>query len=251
MFWYNPGMRLDRFLAMSGYGSRADVRQLIRSGRVRVNAAAVSDPGFRLSDSEPPAVTVDGRGTVFRRWIHLMLHKPAGVVTALEDARHPTVADFIPEGFRNRGVSPVGRLDIDVTGLLLLTSDGVLGHRLASPRWEIDKTYHVLYEGPPFTEEDVRIFAEGLELEDGTCCRPARLEPEGNESAFLTIHEGRFHQVKIMMIASGRRVVTLRRLQTGPLVLDAGLEPGACRELTQTETAALYAAVDLDPDREE
>lgn len=245
---------------MSGYGSRTDVRKLLRDGRVCVDGVITRDPGFRLPDvpvlqgdarrGTPPQILIDGQIPVLRRWIHLMLHKPAGIVTALEDARHPTVADHIPLQFRNRNVAPVGRLDIDVTGLLLLTSDGVLGHRLASPKWEIDKTYRVHYEGPPLTVQEVDLFTRGIMLPDGTRCLPARLDPVSDGLAFLTIHEGRFHQVKNMMSACGRPVAALCRLRTGPLELDAMLPPGSCRELTGEETAALYAAVSLDPDRD-
>jgi 16S rRNA pseudouridine516 synthase len=142
-------------------------------------------------------------------------------------------------------VAPVGRLDIDVTGLLLLTGDGVLAHRLASPKWEVDKTYRVAYDGPEMTDVDVAVFASGLPLSDGTLCRPARLEPREPGLAMLTIHEGRFHQVKNMMRASGRTVTTLIRERMGPLVLDSSLTPGMFRMLTEKETDALYAAVSL------
>jgi len=243
-------MRLDRFLSMAGYGSRTDVRDLVRTGRVRVTGEVVRDPGLRLSDGEPPAVEVDGSPAEYRRWIHLMLHKPAGVVTAMDDPRHPTVAGLVPPRYLLRGVTPVGRLDIDVTGLLVLTSDGVLAHRLASPKWGVDKTYRIEYEGPEFTDGDAAGFAAGLALADGTVCLPARLEPVREGLAMLTIHEGRFHQVKNMVLAAGRRLTALSRIRTGPLSLDPALPPGECRELTAEEAGALYASVRLDSARE-
>lgn len=238
-------MRLDRHLSASGFGTRTQVRELIRTGRVRVAGIVARDPGTHLPDRDLPAIEIDGAAVVLRRYIHLMLHKPAGCVTAMEDNRHPTVADLLPPEIRGR-VAPVGRLDIDVTGILVMTGDGVLAHRLASPKWEVDKTYRVAYDGPEMTDADVSDFASGLLLSDGTLCRPALLEPREPGLAMLTIHEGRYHQVKNMVRATGRTVTTLMRERMGPLVLDASLAPGKYRLLTEKETAALYAAVSLD-----
>ena len=242
---YNRNMRLDRHLSASGLGTRTQVRDLIRAGRVRVAGVVVRDPGPRLPDRDLPLVEIDGAEVSLRRHIHLMLHKPAGCVTAMEDPRHPTVADLLPTEIRGR-VAPVGRLDIDVTGLLLLTGAGVLAHRLASPKWEVDKTYRVTYDGPDMTDADVEVFSSGLTLADGTLCRPARRVPCGPGLAMLTIHEGRFHQVKNMIRAAGRSGTALVRERMGPLTLDESLAPGAYRLLTEKETAALYATVSLN-----
>lgn len=239
-------MRLDRHLSASGFGTRTQVRDLIRTGRVRVAGVVVRDPGTHLSDRDLPTIEIDGTTVLLRRYLHLMLHKPAGCVTAMEDSRHPTVADLLPPEIRVR-VAPVGRLDIDVTGLLVLTGDGVLAHRLASPKWEVDKTYRIEYEGPEMTDRDVDAFASGLTLSDGTLCRPAQLAPHEPGLAMLTIHEGRFHQVKNMIRASGRTVTSLVRERMGPLVLDDSLAPGRYRMLTEKETTALYTAVSMDP----
>lgn len=237
-------MRLDRYLSESGLGSRSQVRKWIRAGRVGVAGAAVRDPATPLPDRDLPPVTLDGAPVVLRRCLHAMLHKPAGVVTAMRDARLPTIAQLLPAEIRGR-VAPVGRLDRDVTGLLLLTGDGVLAHRLASPKWEVDKTYDLHHDGPRLTAADVRRFAEGITLDDGTRCRPATLTPLADDHARLVIREGRYHQVKRMIRATGRNVLALTRTRVGPLALDPALEPGAFRLLTEPETAALYAAVSL------
>ncbi len=205
----------------------------------------VRDPGWQLPQTQPlPPVTLDGQAVVLRRVLHLMLHKPAGVITAMRDARLPTIAQLLPAELRGR-VAPVGRLDRDVTGLLLLTGDGTLAHRLANPKWEVDKSYDVRFDGPPLTAADVDAFAAGLTLADGSRCRPATLVPLAVDRAQLVLREGRYHQVKKMLRARGRQVTALARTRMGPLLLDATLAPGAFRLLTAAETAALYAAVDL------
>ena len=175
-----------------------------------------------------------------------MLDKPDGVVTAMDDPHLRTVAEFIPPAYRHADLFPVGRLDRDTTGLLILTNDGTLGHRLASPRHGVEKTYDVVVSGPPFAEGiDPAIFAAGIVLDDGLVCRPAQLRICSPQRVELTIHEGKFHQVKRMMAATGRLVTALRRLSVGPLCIDPVLGAGGVRELTEEETDALYQAVDL------
>lgn len=215
---------------------------------MRVDGRIITDPSYKIAEENPPEISVDGTIAVVRRHIHLMMHKPAGRITAMEDARHPTVADLLPVNTRRRNVSPVGRLDRDTTGLLLLTNDGQLNHRLTSPRWKVDKTYHVTYEGCTIGEADIRRFLDGLRLADDTLCQPAVLEPVSDRIALLTIREGKYHQVKKMMLATGRRVTDLCRISIGPLPLDPALAPGDVRVLTEKETAALYAAVSLPND---
>ena len=238
-------MRLDRLLANSGYGSRSAVRQLIRSGRITVDGCVVRDPGFTVAEGSAPVVERDSLILTCRRHIHLMLNKPAGLVTAMEDPNWPTVAELIPPAWQHSSLVPVGRLDRDATGLLLLTSDGMLNHRLASPRWGVWKTYRVTYAGQPLTEQECRQFTEGLVLPDGLHCRPALLTRLPDNQAQIAIHEGKFHQVKRMVQAVGREVTRLHRQSFGPLQLDASLEPGICRELEKTEADALYQAVQL------
>jgi 16S rRNA pseudouridine516 synthase len=239
-------MRLDRYLAQAGLGSRKEVKGMIRDCQVQVAGDVVCDPGFTVDELASPAVLCQGQPVVWQRHYHLMLNKPAGYLTALRDTKAPVVAELIPERCRAARLFPVGRLDKDATGLLLLTSDGTLGHRLASPRWEVWKTYRVDFSGPVFAEADVRDFAAGLDLGQGLRCRPAILTVVSESQVLLSIHEGKYHQVKRMLLATGRRVTALHRARVGPLELDSRLEPGACRELNSKEIAALYRLVDLD-----
>ncbi len=236
-------MRLDRCLANSGYGSRQEIKKVIRLGLVQVNGTIIQDSGFAVDDGLRDNIVIDGKPARLRRHIHLMMNKPAGLITAMDDPRLPTIADLIPPELRQTGLFPVGRLDRDATGLLLLTNDGTLGHRLASPRWEVWKTYRVAVEGCPFTDQDPAVFAAGLVLPDGQVCRPAKLDILEPFLALLTIHEGKYHQVKRMMLGTGRKVVALHRLSVGSLVLDEKIAPGEIRELTEQEQKMLYELV--------
>lgn len=239
-------MRIDRCLANSGFGSRNEVRELIRKGLVTLAGAVVRDPGTAVGDNQRRLVQVAGEPARLRQQVHLMLNKPAGLITALEDPRQRTIAELIPGNWLSVGLFPVGRLDIDTTGLLLLTNDGTLGHRLANPRWEVWKTYAVTAEGQAFQSADIGQFAAGIRLADGSICRPGHLEIQSGHVALLTIHEGKFHQVKRMMLATGRQVTALQRLTIGPLQLDGKLAPGQWRLLSDEETTALYELVDLE-----
>lgn len=239
-------MRLDRILANSGYGSRSDIRQMIRDGRLSVGGIPIRDPGWSVPPQLIEAILLDGQTVSVRLHTHLMLNKPAGLVTALDDPRLPTIADLIPAAWQNSSIAPVGRLDRDATGLLLLTDDGTLNHRLASPRWGIWKTYRITYSGPALGDQECRLFAAGLALPDGQRCRPAILTRLPDNTADLAIHEGKFHQVKRMIKAVDREVVSLHRTAFGPLLLDDALPAGDCRLLTPDETAALYQAAELE-----
>lgn len=243
-------MRLDRYLAGAGHGTRSEVKEMIRKGTVKVNGQVVRDPSLHVADDGSAAVLVKNHSVQYQRYLHLMLHKPAGLVTALEDHRLPTIADLIPARYRQAGLFPVGRLDRDATGLLILTNDGTFGHRLASPHWQVWKTYQVEVEGEPFDDRDESRFLAGIVLADGQVCRPARLTVSGPRSAALSIHEGKFHQVKKMMLATGRKVTRLHRYEIGPLRLDERLLPGESRELTELERQSLYDLVQLsdEPD---
>lgn len=173
-----------------------------------------------------------------------MLHKPAGVLTATEDSRQRTVLDLLPPELRKRGLSPVGRLDKDTEGLLLLTDDGELAHRLLSPKYHVDKRYFARVDGP-LDQADVDAFAAGMTLGDGLMCLPAGLEPLAEGTCIVTLREGKFHQVKRMLAARGAPVLYLKRLSMGPLTLDAALPIGGWRELTAEETASLRCTAGL------
>lgn len=235
--------RLDKIIANRGAASRREVKDLVRQGRVLVNGVPASAPDMKVA-AETAVITVDGVTLSAERYLYLLLHKPAGVLTATEDKRQPTVLDLIPETYRRRDLAPVGRLDKDTEGLLLLTDDGELTHRLLSPKYHVDKRYYARVDGP-LGPADAAAFAAGLTLEDGLVCLPAGLEPLGPGECIVTLREGKFHQVKRMLAARGAPVLYLKRLSMGPLALDGTLAPGAFRELTAEETAALRAAARL------
>lgn len=230
--------RLDKRLSAAGY-SRKEANALIRAGRVKADGAAVTAPEAKLDAAA--VITVDG-APLREGFLYIMLHKPAGVVTATRDAREKTVLDLLPEDLRRRGLFPAGRLDKDVTGLILLTDDGVLGHRITAPRGHVDKVYRVTAAGA-FTTGDEEAMAAGLTLGDGLHCLPAHLERTAEENvALLTLREGKFHQVKRMMACLGKPVVALERISMGPLGLDRELAPGEWRFLTADEEEKISSA---------
>lgn len=235
-------MRLDKFLSAQGL-SRKQARAAIASGQVLVNGEVQGDPGFIL-DPISAQVLFQGRALGYRRHMHLMLHKPAGLLTATTDARQKTVMDLLPEELKRRALGPVGRLDKDVTGLLLLTDDGQLAHRLISPKWTVEKVYLARVEGA-LDAADIQAFQAGIALSDFTA-RPARLEILEPDLGRLTITEGKFHQVKRMFAARGKPVLRLHRESVGGVSLDPALECGKFRPLTAEEEIALYALVRME-----
>ncbi|MBE3562612.1 MAG: rRNA pseudouridine synthase [Hydrogenibacillus schlegelii] len=240
-------MRLDKLLAHMGYGTRREVKKLIKSGAVEVNGAVPPSPDVHV-DPAADRVTVYEEPVRYVAHVVYMLNKPPGVVSATVDRRQETVLDLVPAELWRPGLFPVGRLDKDARGLLLITDDGQLGHRLAAPRWAVEKTYIVEVDGV-LTEADVRRFAAGMMLDDGTRLRPATLEivASGPRSmARVTVTEGKYHQVKRMFLAVGKAVVDLKRIRIGPIVLDPNLPEGAVRPLTPEEGAALRAVVGLE-----
>ena len=232
--------RLDKIIANRGIASRREVKELLRQGRVLVDGVPASAPDVKVS-AETAAITVDGVPVSSERYTYLLLHKPAGVLTATEDKHQPTVMELLPESLRRRGLAPVGRLDKDTEGLLLLTDDGELTHRLLSPRYHVDKVNYAKVEGVP-DAADAEAFADGLLLEDGLQCLPAKLEPLGGDACLVTLREGKFHQVKRMLASRGKPVRYLKRLSMGPLQLEDTLLPGQCRELSPVELAAVRSA---------
>lgn len=232
-------LRLDRYLAEMGIGTRSEVKKAIAKGLVRVNDTIIKKTEFKV-DTEIDTVFFQDQPVSYIEYEYYMLNKPAGVISASEDRRESTVVDLITERKRN-DLFPVGRLDRDTEGLLLITNDGALSHRLLSPKKHVDKTYYAKIDGK-VTIEDVKQFAEGVDIGDEKLTMPAELIilESGIESKIeLTIREGRFHQVKRMFHAVGKEVVYLKRLRMGSLVLDQGLKPGEYRELTKEEMEQL------------
>ncbi|MCI8819331.1 MAG: rRNA pseudouridine synthase [Oscillibacter sp.] len=236
--------RLDKIIASTGRWSRREVKELARRGLVMVDGLAIRGVEEKF-DPAVSEITVNGETLCYRRYTWLMLNKPAGYLSATEDGRGKTVLDLLPQELRRLELFPVGRLDKDTEGLLLLTNDGVLAHNLLSPKRHVDKVYYARTAGR-LTEEDCRAFAQGLLLNDGLACRPAGLEllSVGEESEVLvTLREGKFHQVKRMLAARGAPVLYLERVQMGNLPLDRALPRGSFRFLTEEEIAELRSLV--------
>ena len=229
-------MRLDKFLTEMGFGSRRQVGEMARKGRIQVNGQSARQPDLKIRP-ETDQVTVDGCPVAYASTEYFMLNKPQGVVSATEDKRYQTVTDLITDALR-KDLFPVGRLDIDTEGLLLLTNDGALAHSLLSPKKHVDKVYFARIEGTLPKDAAAR-FEAGLVLEDGTKTLPAHLEAMAPQEVLLTIREGKFHQVKRMFEALGCKVVYLKRLSMGSLKLDESLAPGDYRALTEEEIRLL------------
>jgi 16S rRNA pseudouridine516 synthase len=267
-------IRLDKMLANLGYGSRSEIKILIRQGAVTVNDKQTKDHGLQINPNQD-VVVLDGETIQYRDTVYVLMHKPAGIVSATEDSRDRTVIDLLDEDLKVLSPFPVGRLDKDTEGLLLITNDGKLSHELLSPRKHVPKTYRALVAGEVGAEDD-EIFAQGVTLDDGYVTMPAQLKmlarvkdgqmPTSEDELFvaemtqamvlvpiseetespavlswieLTIHEGKFHQVKRMFEAVDKKVLYLRRISMGPLKLDILLTPGQWRELTDDELESL------------
>ena len=228
--------RLDKFLCGSGAGTRSQVKLILKAGRVTVDGAVEKD-GSRKIDPDTQAVTLDGEPLSGRRRLVVMLNKPAGFVTATEDARQKTVMELLPKQWAHLNLKPVGRLDKDTEGLLLFTNDGELLHRLISPKQAVPKVYYARHGGQAGAA-DVTAFAEGLTLGDGTVCLPAVLQPLGPGESLITVCEGKYHQGRRMMASRNMTVTYLERRQEGLLTL-GDLPRGQARELLPEELPAL------------
>lgn len=235
--------RLDKLLAGTGKWSRREVKVLVRQGLVRVDGRLAASAEDKL-DPAAAIITVAGETISLCRFTYVMLHKPAGVLTATEDRKQPTVLDLLPPELRRIGLAPVGRLDKDTEGLLLLTNDGELAHRLLSPKYHVEKRYFARVDGE-LSATDAEAFARGMTLGDGLECLPAGLELLPGHACIVTLREGKFHQVKRMLAARGAPVLYLKRLSMGPLTLDDSLAAGAYRLLRAEEISALYRACGL------
>lgn len=235
--------RLDKLLAGTGKWSRREVKALVRQGLVRVDGRLAASAEDKL-DPAAAIITVAGETISLCRFTYVMLHKPASVLTATEDRKQPTVLDLLPPELRRIGLAPVGRLDKDTEGLLLLTNDGELAHRLLSPKYHVEKRYFARVDGE-LSAADAEAFARGMTLGDGLECLPAGLEVLPDRVCIVTLREGKFHQVKRMLAARGAPVLYLKRLSMGPLVLEDSLAAGAYRLLRAEEILALYRACGL------
>ncbi|CAG7624784.1 Ribosomal large subunit pseudouridine synthase B [Paenibacillus solanacearum] len=241
-------MRLDKLLAHTGYGTRSEIKLLVKRGAVSVNDKTAKDSGMQVQPDRD-RIMVEGEPVAYRQFVYLMLNKPQGVVSATEDTRDRTVLDLLGDEYAHFEIFPVGRLDKDTEGLLLLTNDGKLAHNLLSPRKHVPKTYYAEVDGA-VGADDAEAFARGVTLDDGYVTMPARLNilhggnpDQGQRSIIeLTLMEGKFHQVKRMFQAVGKKVVFLKRLSMGPLVLDPALRTGQSRELTAAELEQLVQA---------
>ena len=235
-------MRLDKFLVENGLGSRSQVKELLKKGLVLVNGRAEKSPKTQINETADEVV-VSGQKLTYEKFVYYLLNKPKGYISATEDERHKTVLDLLDETARQKEVFPVGRLDIDTHGLLLLTNNGKLAHAMLSPKKHVEKIYRAKVAGL-MNQSDVERFARGIELKDFTC-QPAQLKilevDEEKETSLVEISlaEGKFHQVKRMVAACGKEVTDLQRLSMGPLQLDPELALGEWRRLTEEEMKSL------------
>ena len=233
--------RLDKIISNLGYGSRKEIKALVKKGLVKVDGEVVKDNGV-LIDPEKSVININGEDLFYREYIYLMMNKPDGVISATYDNREETVIDLLEVEHQVFNPFPVGRLDKDTVGLLLLTNDGELNHRLISPKWHVDKVYYAKID-KAVDEKDVEAFKNGITLDDGYKGKEGKLEiiNSSNEGAevMVTIQEGKYHQVKRMFEALGKTVVYLKRTEFGGLPLDQELEEGEYRELTEDELALL------------
>jgi 16S rRNA pseudouridine516 synthase len=233
--------RLDKVLANLGYGSRKEVKALVKSKEVLIDGEIVKDSSMQI-DPEKNEIVVSGEKINYRKYIYLLLNKPAGVVSATFDKYDETVIDLIDDEYKVFEPFPVGRLDKDTVGFLLITNDGELNHRLISPKWHVDKVYYAEIDRK-VEENDIRAFEKGVTLDDGYKCLPAKLEileaDEDGSEVKVTLQEGKFHQVKRMFNSVGKNVEYLKRVSFGPMSLPEDLPEGEFRELTQQEVNVL------------
>lgn len=242
---YNGLMRLDRLLANSGYGTRSEVKDLIRKGLVTCDGRIIKDPGAHVDITAVIHIGQD-KATIRER-IYLLLDKPDCMLTASEDKRLPSVGDLIPPDLKSKKISPVGRLDYHTTGLLILTNDGELSHRLTSPKYAVEKVYRVAYEGSAFTGEEVSLLSKGITLVEQSGpvkLAPCRMDLYDNNICELTLTEGKTHEVRRIISHFGRTVTELRRIKLGCVILDT-CEPGSLRELTEDEVSGLRSLCGL------
>lgn len=237
-------IRLDKFLADMSVGTRSEVKKFLKAGRIRADGVVIKDGSLKIQ-TENSCISFDGQQVQYQEYEYYMLYKPADVITAVSDSKEKTVLDLISSA--RKDLFPVGRLDKDTVGLLLITNNGTLAHNMLAPKKHVDKTYYARLDGM-LTEEMCRTVEDGVYIEKGIKSQPAVLRVEENTpegaGVYLTIHEGRFHQVKKMFEAVGRRVTYLKRVSFGPLVLDETLHAGEYRMLNEKELNLLKSYMD-------
>lgn len=232
-----PLMRLDRLLSECTALSRSQLRQIIKNGSVSVDGIVITSPEHKVC-SDTARVELDGKTVSYEKFCYYMLNKPVGILSATDDKKQKTVIDLFPAELKKKNLFPVGRLDKDTTGLLIITNDGDFAHRVISPRSEIVKTYHAVTE-TPVNDADIEAFRQGIVLADGTKCLPAGLEKLPDGSCLVRVMEGKYHQVKRMLASRGKPVTALMRLSIGGLELDKGLLPGQFRQLSEKELCSV------------
>lgn len=233
-------MRLDKYLAHAGYGTRSEVKKIISKGLVEVNGVVIQKDDQKINE-ELDEIIVAGEVSNYTKHVYLMLHKPSGVISSNYDPNHKTTKDLI-KGYEHYQTFPVGRLDLDTEGLLIITNDGLLAHQLLSPRYHVDKTYYVEFSGE-YKSIYTPLFETGITLEDGYLCMPSKIELLDSNKALLTIKEGKYHQVKRMFMVLDMTVTYLKRVSFGPLSLDENLKKGTFRSLSEIEIEALKKVV--------
>lgn len=234
-------MRLDKFLTVTATATRSESKKAARAGAVTVNGVAVRDTSVQI-DEENDKVTFRGEPVVYRKFTYIMMNKPMDYISSTDDPRKKTVLELLPENLRRLGLFPCGRLDIDTTGLLILTNNGQLAHRLLSPKYHVDKTYFFTCS-PPVSREQADRLEEGVDIGEKAFTKPAKVALSDNgASGFITISEGKFHQVKRMFFAVGSKITSLRRTEFAKIPLDETLPEGGFRPLTEAEESLLENA---------
>ena len=231
-------VRLDKYIADTGAASRREAKELVKAGRVRVDNAIAASPEIKL-DPAVSVVYIDGEALDYKSSRYIMMNKPNGILSATEDSKQQTVIDLLPDSLKKQELFPVGRLDKDTTGLLLLTNDGVFSHSIITPKKHVAKVYRAAVSDV-LDENDVKAFENGIILADGTECLPAKLVIERPSVGLATVYEGKYHQVKRMFASRGKHVTALHRMSIGGLELDPALKPGEFRELTEEEKKKIF-----------
>ena len=237
-------IRLDKYIADAAGLTRSEASRAIRPGMAAVNGTVIRKPEQKIEEATA-AVTLNGSPCVYRRFRYYLMDKPVGLITASKDRAQRTVLDLFPPELRKLDIAPIGRLDKDTGGLLLLTNDGEFAHRIISPKYAVPKVYQATVEHP-FELEDPERFRNGLVLADGTKCLPAGLEILSEFECLVTVREGKYHQVRRMLASVGKPVLTLRRLSVGPLRVDPGPGAGQYRDLTEGELCIMFKLLGME-----